>query len=98
MAVYTVGIWTTKPGQEEAFARRWREMAAWTAREVNPGAVGTLLRDRGQANRFISFGPWPSLADIEAWRAHPGFGERVGGMRDLLEGFEAMTLDDVTSV
>jgi heme-degrading monooxygenase HmoA len=96
MAVYTVGIWITKPGREDDFAERWREMAAWTEREITSAASGTLLRDRDQRNRFVSFGPWASLEDIAAWRANAGFAERVGGMRELLEDFSPMTLDDVT--
>lgn len=96
MSVYTVGIWITKPGSEAEFAARWREMAEWTAKTITSAASGTLLRDRERPNRFVSFGPWASLADIEAWRAHPGFRERVGGMRGLLEEFSPMTLDDVT--
>ena len=96
MAVYTVGIWIVKPGREDEFADGWREMAEWTTRSVSSGASGTLLRDRERTNRFVSFGPWASVADIDAWRADPGFGERVGRMRDLLEDFSPMTLDDVT--
>jgi heme-degrading monooxygenase HmoA len=96
MAVYTVGIWITKPGREDAFARRWREMADWTERDVPNAAAGTLLRDRERTNRFVSFGPWASLGDIEAWRSNPGFTERVDAIRELLETFSPMTLDDVT--
>jgi heme-degrading monooxygenase HmoA len=97
MAVYTVGIWITKPGREDDFARRWREMAEWTEQEMTSAASGTLLRDREQPNRFVSFGPWASLNDIEAWRANPGFIVRVGAIRELLEEFSPMTLDDVTA-
>ena len=59
MSVYTVGIWITKPGQEDEFAGHWREKAEWTNREVSSEARGTLLQDREQRNRFVSFGPWP---------------------------------------
>lgn len=97
MSMYTVGVWIIKPGREDEFAARWREMADWTQREIAPGAQGTLLRDRDRPNRFVSFGPWPSLEAIEAWRADPGFADRVGRMRDLLEDFSPMTLDDVTA-
>ena len=97
MAVYTVGIWIVKPGREDEFADSWREMAAWTTQSVSSAASGTLLRDRERTNRFVSFGPWASVADIEAWRAHPGFADRVGRMRDLLDEFSPMTLDDVTA-
>ena len=96
MSVYTVGIWITKPGQEDEFAGRWREMAEWTNREVSSEARGTLLQDREQRNRVVSFGPWPNLADIERWRSDPGFAPRAAVMRDLLDDFSPMTLDDVT--
>lgn len=97
MALYTVGIWITKPGREAEFVERWREMADWTLREIATAGSGTLLRDRERGNRFVSFGPWADLRDIDAWRAHPGFAERVGRMRELLEEFSPMTLDEVSS-
>lgn len=97
MSVYTVGVWTTKPGREDEFAALWREMADWTRREMSAAPQGTLLRDRERANRFVSFGPWPSLDAVETWRAHSGFAERIGRMRDLLDEFSPMTLDDVTA-
>ena len=97
MAVYTVGIWIAKPGREDEFADSWREMAEWTTQAVSSAASGTLLRDRERTNRFVSFGPWASLAAIDEWRAHPGFADRVGRMRDLLEEFSPLTLDDVTT-
>jgi len=97
VSVFTAGLWVTKPGCEDEFAARWREMADWTRREISPEARGTLLRDRDRPNRFMSVGPWPSLEAINAWRAHPGFAERVSKMRDLLEEFSPMTLDDVTA-
>lgn len=96
MTVYTMGTWITRPEQAEEFARRWREMAEWTVQSVEGARDGVLLRDRAQSNRFVSFGPWPDLAAIEAWRANPGFQQRVAGMRELLEDFTPATLDEVT--
>ena len=51
-----MGIWQVKPGSEDDFITAWQEMADWTMREVQgaePG--GTLLRDREQPSRFVSF-------------------------------------------
>ena len=101
MTLYTVGIWVVKPGHEDAFVRAWREMADWTMREVvgetAEGQGGKLLRDREEPHRFISFGPWESLEAIEAWRAQPGFQDRVRRMQEMLEQLTPMTLDDVSA-
>jgi heme-degrading monooxygenase HmoA len=95
---YTSGEWFVKPGLEDEFVRRWRALAEWTLAEV-PGATwAKLLRDRAQPNRFVSFGPWEDDAAIEAWRAHPGFGDRVGSIREVLESFAPRTLDAVVEV
>lgn len=91
-AVYTAGIWTVKPGREDEFVALWRELAAWTATAF-PGARGTLLRDREQPNRFLSFGPWESVEQIEAWRAAREWQELVGRLREVLDDFRPGTYD-----
>ncbi len=97
MSIYTMGIWQAKSGREEAFAAAWWDLATWTAREFLKvkETNGTLLRDRDQPGRFVSFGPWESLEQITAWRAHPGFQERVARMNGLLENFTPAVLDPV---
>jgi hypothetical protein len=52
----------------------------------------TLLRD-GDSNVFHSFGSWPDRGAIERFREQ--LRPRIGAMNDLLEGFEAETLDEV---
>jgi quinol monooxygenase YgiN len=77
-----------------------RHGEAWLTglrRRCRGGGQRTLLRDREQPNRFISFGPWESVEAIGAWRANPGFQERVSKMREMLEDFSPMTLDEVLS-
>jgi quinol monooxygenase YgiN len=90
---YTHGIWTVTPGHEEQFVAAWAELAQWTGREVPGSTWAKLLRDCSTPNRFISFGPWPSLEAIEGWRGHPGWRERVEQIRELLDGFEPSTLE-----
>ncbi len=92
--LYTHGTWKVKRGREDEFIDAWRELAEWTKTQF-PDARGTLLRDRADPRRFVSFGPWPSLEAIEEWRAAPRFQESVARLRGLLEAFEPQTLDVV---
>jgi heme-degrading monooxygenase HmoA len=97
MKTYSVTLWTVRSGQEDEFIHSWRELAELTARQmVGRKEASRLLRDHDEPNRFVSVAPWDSAATLRAWRAGPGFGERVGRMRLLLDDFTPMTLDDVS--
>ena len=94
MAVpYTIGIWQVKPGRGDDFVAAWTEFADWTLANVQGAGSGKLLRDLADENRFISFGPWESLAAIDAWRGLDGWNERVGRIRELLVSFGPATLE-----
>jgi heme-degrading monooxygenase HmoA len=95
---YSMGLWIAKPGLEDEFAAAWQQFADWSLGAIEGGLWAKLLRDRTQTNRFVSFGPWDSLEAIEAWRSHPGFAERVGPIRELIESLEAYTLEAVVEV
>lgn len=95
--VFTHGTWIVKPGCEEEFVAAWREFAEWTRTQI-PDARGTLLRDREERSRFHSFGAWASEAEVENWRADPGFDERIGRIRELLDGFEPRMMDPVVEM
>jgi heme-degrading monooxygenase HmoA len=97
MAIYTLGVWTVRPGAEDEFIEAWRDMAARTAADF-PGATAVLLRDRERPNWFISNGPWASMADIEAWRGSATFKDGVARIRGTLEAFEPHTMDPVVTV
>ena len=90
---YTQGVWRVKPGHADEFISAWTEFAQWTLREAKGAGAGTLLRDLNDPNRFVSFGPWGSLAAIEAWRELDGWKQRVARIRQLLDGFEPSTLE-----
>lgn len=97
MTVYTLGIWTIREGREAEFVDRWEEMARMT-KQGFPAAAGTLLRDRERPSRFISFGPWSSVDQVEEWRQSAAFRNGVAGIRETLDRFEPSTLDLVAHV
>ena len=92
-APYTQGVWRVQPGRADEFIAAWVEFAEWTADHAEGAGVGTLLRDTSDDHRFVSIGPWASLAAIENWRGLEGWGERVAKMRELLVSFEPATLE-----
>lgn len=95
--MYTLGVWRAKPGREADFVNAWDELARWTV-ESGYESTGTLLRDRSEPGRFVSFGPWPSVDAAEEWRASDGFAERLAKLRESLESFEPGTYDVVLRV
>lgn len=58
-------------------------------------AQARLLRDGDEPLRFASFGPWETLDAIRRWRALPGFQEHAARFGEVLESFEAHTLEQV---
>jgi len=96
--IWTSGTWTAKPGREAEFVEAWREFAVWSVEAHHPERRAWLLRDEERPGVYVSVGPWPSAAAVEAWRADPGFRERIGRIRALLDGFEAHTLRPVLAV
>ncbi len=92
---YTEGVWQVKPGHADEFVAAWSEFADWTSEHADGSGWVKLLRDREDANRFVTIGPWASLEAIEAWRSLDGWQERIGRVRRLLVDFRASTLEVV---
>ncbi|GAA3094477.1 quinol monooxygenase YgiN [Kribbella aluminosa] len=97
MTVYTLGLWTVRPGHEEEFVRAWTDLAEQTKLEF-PDEQATLLRDGDQPNLFISFGPWTSIAQIDQWRASDTFKNGVGQIRALIDDFVPHTMHPVAGI
>ena len=93
--VWTHGVWTVKAGREDEFVEAWREMAGRGLAELNTAAPPTLLRDRDQPHVFVSFGPWPSIEEVDRFRASEPFRATFARLGDSLERFETRTLDEV---
>jgi heme-degrading monooxygenase HmoA len=94
VTVYTLGIWTVRPGSEDAFVEAWHDMARHTKADF-PAASAVLLRDRERPNLFISHGPWQSTEEVAAWRGSAAFRDGVARIRETLDGFEPHTMDPV---
>jgi heme-degrading monooxygenase HmoA len=91
---YTHTTWRVKPGREADFVERWAEWAEWSHLQ-GLGANALLLRDVESPDTFLSFGPWVSVAAVAAWRAMPGYQERVARLQEVVDGFEPRTLEVV---
>ena len=91
---YSHTTWLVKPGQEDSSSAAWAEFAAWSEAE-GLTAQARLLRDVDEPRRFVSFGPWETLSAIRRWRALPGFQEHAALLGEVLESFEAHTLEHV---
>lgn len=95
--LYTLGNWTTKVGNEQAFIAEWEKFAKWTALHQKGAGVGNLLQDPEHPRQFVSFGPWDSPEAIKAWREQPEFKAFVSKVRDLCEDFQPRNLVLVAS-
>jgi quinol monooxygenase YgiN len=94
MNVWTHGTWTVKAGQEAAFVMAWSNLARASI-GVFGTAPPTILRDRERPNVFVTFGPFASVGDVDAFRASDLFREGIETIRPLLDSFEPATLDEL---
>lgn len=83
-AVYTLGVWRVKPGQEAAFIAAWKELGAIFKNLPDPpGGRAALIQSLTDPALFYSFGPWQSLEAIQAMRANPKAQEGIAKLREL---------------
>ena len=91
--ISTCGVWTVKSGREADFARRWEESAGALKLEF-PGVTFQLLRDRENAQRYVSLGSgWRNVEEIDQARSLPSFQDAMASIWRLLESGEMSTLE-----
>ncbi len=91
--ISTCGVWTVKSGREADFARRWEESAGALKLEF-PGVTFQLLRDRANAQRYVSLGSgWRNVEEIDQARSLPSFQDAMASIWRLLESGEMSTLE-----
>lgn len=90
--IYTLGIWTVKPGNEKEFIKEWTDFANWSVENVSGPGKAYLLRDERDSLRFISFGPWDHESSIQKWRETEEFKNFVKKANSLCDDFQPNTL------
>ena len=96
--IYSLGVWTVKPGKESEFIRAWNDFARWT-RDTQDGAKdAVLLQDIANPQKFVSFGPWRDLKNTEAWRKTQEFRNAFARFKDLCSDIQPNTLKCVVSI
>jgi heme-degrading monooxygenase HmoA len=94
---YTMGFWTAKPGEEDAFAAAWTAFAEWM--RDRPGVhTMRLVRDVKEPAKFISFADWDGIDPIHSWKATPEFKERIGRVKQHTDEFTAAEAELVVRV
>jgi len=83
--IFAAGVWSVRPGNEQAFIAAWKEFSAWTALHQRGSGYGNLLQDLENPSRFISFGPWDDLESVRAWRQQPEFRKALTRFMDLCD-------------
>ncbi|MGA2934334.1 MAG: antibiotic biosynthesis monooxygenase family protein [Methanomicrobiales archaeon] len=83
--IYTVGLWTVRPGNEDEFIRAWKDFATGTASYAKGPIYGRLLQDLENPGRFVSFGPWEDIEGVQAWRQQPEFKKAFGRFMELCD-------------
>ncbi len=83
--VYTLGAWRVKPGGETAFIAAWKELGAvfLNLPHPPPAGSGTLIQSLSDPTQFYSFGPWESLADVQAMRQDASAQTGIARLRAL---------------
>ena len=81
--VYTLGVWRVKPGKEDAFIEAWKALGKIFGQLPQPPGKGILLQSLTDPLLFYSYGPWNSLADIQAMRNNPDAQEGINQIREF---------------
>ena len=68
---YSVGMWTAKSGQSDAFVKIWKDMANYVTENSKGGIDFMLAQDVDQSNVFVSFGRWESSDVLKIWLGSP---------------------------
>ena len=95
---YASGTWMVKEGCEEQFVQRWTELIQWSRKNHPSMLVANLLHDRGVPQHFVSFAEWADADARAAWKAAPGFAERMSACVALCEHMKGADYDRVVTV
>ena len=95
---YSVGMWTTKSGQSDAFVKIWKNMANHVAENSKGGIDFTLAQDADQPNLFVSFGRWESADVFKIWLESPEFKSYMEEIKPLCDDVKIRAMKGVFSI
>jgi hypothetical protein len=81
--IYTMGMWSVKPGRERSFVKLWTDFARWNSKNQSWAKWGLLLKDTEKTGTFFTIGPWKDKKMIRQWRNTPEFKEFIAKARTL---------------
>ncbi len=87
-AKWASGRWQVKQGKGNEFMERWASWIAWTSENIPGFRSATLLRSEEDPLRFVSVSDWDDDASLGAWKASPGFSEKIESVKDLCDEFQ----------
>lgn len=85
---YASGRWQVQEGKADEFISRWHGWIAWTSENIPGFRSATLLRSDEDAQLFVSVSDWDDEVSLKAWKASPGFREKIAAVRDLCDDFQ----------
>jgi len=95
---FSVGMWTTKSGQSDAFVKIWKDMANYVTESSKGGIDFTLAQDADQSNVFVSFGRWESIDVFKIWSESPEFKSYMNKIKPLCDDVNIRTMKSVFSI
>ena|SRR5947207_4381365 len=75
--VYSSGTWKVKDGEDEAFVSAWTDFAKWLSTMPGSGTA-RLTKDIANPGQYVSFAPWESLDQLQAWKNAEEFPQYMG--------------------
>ncbi len=88
MAVYMMGDWVAKPGQDEEFVRLWHERVESALTEIDSDGWAVLLRDKDDSHHYTSVAQYSDEEAFIQWRDGDGFKNRMADLIAVLESAE----------
>jgi hypothetical protein len=89
-ALYTLGMWRVHAGRQEEFIAAWKALGdIFRQLPQPPAGKGTLLQSVTDPAIFYSFGPWLTLADIEAMRLNAQVQAGLAALRQYCSEMQA---------
>src|SRR5262245_17913393 len=90
--VYSSGHWKVKDGEDEAFVAAWKDFAGWL-KEMPGSGTARLTKDLDSPGHYLSFAPWESRDQMDAWKSSPEFAERMGKVQAHVAEFKPSELE-----